>query len=98
MEYDFQWDSNKAQSNRSKHGISFQQSTEVFNDPAMMTVFDELHSVTEERWITLGQTGSGQYLVVVHTFDQVDDTRVDIRIISARRATRREIQQYEEGL
>lgn len=62
-----------------------------------MTVFDEAHSLDEERWITLGQSASGQYIVVVHTFDQVEENRVEIRIISARKATRQEIQQYEGG-
>jgi len=49
MEYDFQWDPNKARSNQGKHGISFQQATQIFKDPAMMTVFDEAHSLDEDR-------------------------------------------------
>lgn len=64
----------------------------------MMTVFDEAHSLDEDRWITLGQAASGQYLVVVHTFEQVEENRVEIRIISVRKATRKEIQQYEGGV
>ena len=98
MEYHFQWEPNKARSNQVKHGISFQSATQIFKDPAMMTVFDEAHSLNEDRWITLGQTAGGQYLVVVHTFNQVEDNRVEIRIISVRKATPQEIQQYEEGI
>ena len=98
MEYDFQWDPNKARSNQGKHGISFQSATQIFKDPAMMTVFDEAHSLDEDRWITLGQAASGQCLVVVHTFEQVEDNRIEIRIISVRKATRQEIQQYEGGI
>jgi uncharacterized DUF497 family protein len=98
MEYDFQWDPNKASSNQGKHGISFQSATQIFKDPAMMTVFHEAHSLDEDRWITLGQATGGQYLVVVHTFEQVEENRVEIRIISVRKATRQEIQQYEGGV
>jgi uncharacterized protein len=98
MKYHFQWDPNKARSNQGKHGISFQSATQIFKDPAMMTVFDEAHSLDEAPWITLGQAASGQYLVVVHTFEEVEENRVEIRIISVRKATRQEIQQYEGGI
>lgn len=54
-------------------------------------------SVDEERWVTLGRTENGQYLVVVHTFAQVSATEIHIRIISARVADRQEIQDYERA-
>jgi uncharacterized protein len=95
VDYNFKWDPGKAVSNLSKHGISFRQATQVFKDPLAMSLFDEEHSFDEDRWVTVGLTSSAQYLVVVHTFDQKDDTTVEIRIISARKAARREIQRYQ---
>jgi uncharacterized protein len=95
MEYDFEWDPRKAQSNLAKHGVSFRQGAAVFKDPNMMTIFDEAHSLDEERWITLGLVGIGQYLLVVHTFTEIDAKTAVIRIISARKAKRFEVQQYE---
>lgn len=94
VEYDFGWDVYKARSNRSKHGVSFQQASQIFKDPMALTLFDEEHSLDEERWTTLGQLPDGQYLLVIHTFKQQGD-RIDIRIISARKATNNEIRQYE---
>jgi uncharacterized DUF497 family protein len=94
VKYNFEWDSSKARSNQSKHGVSFQQASQVFKDSMALTLFDEEHSLDEERWTTLGQLPNGQYLVVIHTFVQQGD-RVDIRIISARKATKNEIRQYE---
>jgi uncharacterized DUF497 family protein len=97
MQYHFQWDPKKERVNRQKHGISFRLATQVFRDPMAMTLFDEEHSEDEERWITLGKPGNGPYLVVIHTFEQVDANITIIRMISARPATKPEIRQYEEG-
>jgi uncharacterized DUF497 family protein len=94
VEYNFEWDFYKARSNQSKHSVSFQQATQVFKDLMALTLFDEEHSLDEERWTTLGQLPDGQYLLVIHTFEQQGD-RIDIRMISARKATRNEICQYE---
>jgi uncharacterized protein len=94
VEYNFEWDPSKARSNQSKHGVSFQQASQVFRDPMALTLFDEEHSLDEERWTTLGQLADGQYLLVIHTFEQQGD-RADIRIISARKAIKNEIRQYE---
>jgi uncharacterized DUF497 family protein len=94
VEYNFEWDPSKARSNQFKHGVSFQQASQVFRDPMALTLFDEEHSLDEERWTTLGQLADGQYILVIHTFEQQGD-RVDIRIISARKATKNEIRQYE---
>ena len=60
----------------------------------MLTVFDEGHSESEERWITMGHDEHGMLLVVSHTFHLMEDDRYLIRIISARKATRRERNQY----
>lgn len=95
--YDFEWDAGKVRTNLRKHGVSFRAATAVFRDPLARTVFDEEHSEDEERWVTLGRTQNGQYLVVVHTFTQVSESEIHIRIISAREADRQEIRDYEEA-
>lgn len=96
LTYHFDWDPAKAKSNLADHKVSFQLSITVFRDPLAVTVFDEEHSENEERWATLGAAENGQYLVVIHTFQQTSPTEVRIRPISARAATRREIEDYEE--
>jgi len=95
MQYRFQWDPIKAPRNLEKHGVSFREAEGIFSDPMALTIFDEEHSLVEERWITLGIASNGQYLLVVHTIDQDVDI-LDVRIISARRATKQEIRCYEE--
>lgn len=95
--YHFDWDPIKARSNLADHKVSFQTATTVFRDPLAITVYDEEHSEDEERWATLGQAGNGQYLVVIHTFRQTNPNDANIRLISAREATRREIRDYEEA-
>ncbi|MDT8397284.1 MAG: BrnT family toxin [Pseudomonadales bacterium] len=98
MHYNFEWDPNKARSNLSKHGVSFKQAAGVFLDPMTVTVPDpDTSSQEEERWITLGQAAGQHYLVVVHTHREENSDIVSIRIISARRASRHEIRQYEQG-
>ena len=95
--YHFDWDPIKARSNLADHKVSFQLATTVFRDPLAITVYDEEHSEDEERWATLGQAGNGQCLVVIHTFQQTNPNDANIRLISAREATRREIRDYEEA-
>jgi len=82
--------------NFSKHGVDFERAAQVLRDPLALTIPDEEHSETKVRWITLGTNTSGQYVVVVHTFEQLTDERARVRIISARRSTRAEIHAYEE--
>ncbi len=94
FQYTFEWDPKKAASNRRKHGIGFEQATLVFSDSLALSIYDEEHSETEERWITLGKTVS-DVLVVVHTYREIHDNETLIRIISARTATNHEQQQYE---
>ena len=94
--YHFDWDANKARSNQRKHGVSFQLATTVFRDPLALTIYDDEHSEGEERWVTLGRAGNGHTLVVVHTSVQTESTEIRVRIISARRADRDEIRDYEE--
>ena len=57
---------------------------------------DEEHSEVEDRWVTIGIDSTGVLQVVVHTFEQISEDLCEIRIISARKATKREARQYEE--
>jgi uncharacterized protein len=95
MVYDFEWDPNKARSNVAKHEVSFRTAAPVFKDPGMMSIFDEENSLDEDRWITLGMVSTGQILLVIHTFNEISPDEAVIRIISVRKATRSEIQQYQ---
>lgn len=86
------WDEGKARSNLARHKVSFERAKLVFDDPHHVSLRDDCE--TEERWRTFGLVNGVVILVVVHTLEEHDDEEV-IRIISARRATRRERQKYE---
>ena len=87
----FEWDSRKARSNLAKHDVSFAEASTVFADALSLTIPDPDHSVSEERYVTMGRAVSGKLLVVVHT-----ERGDNIRIITARQASRRERKIYEE--
>ena len=87
----FEWDPAKASRNRRKHRISFEEAATVFGDSLSMTWPDPDHSESEVRFITVGHSSAGRILMVAHA-----DRPEVIRIISARRATHREREQYEE--
>jgi len=93
VSFGFEWDPDKAEANLRKHGVSFDEASTVFGDPFARTRPDPLHSVEEDRWITLGESEEGRLLVVVHT-DSGDDV---VRIISARPPTGREWRTYAES-
>jgi uncharacterized DUF497 family protein len=94
--YAFEWDPAKAEENTAKHGVAFELAASVFRDPLTLTVYDDEHSEAEERWATLGRTENGRLLVVVHTFEETGAASATVRIISAREATRRERENYEQ--
>ncbi len=94
-ELDVSWDSGKAQSNVAKHGVSFALAATVLLDPLALSVFDASHSEDEERWFTLGMSSGGKILAVSHTYHLAGLAGARVRIISAREATRREREQYE---
>ena len=96
MQYNFEWDPRKAKANTSKHGVNFEQAAEVFLDALHISVFDDEHSETEERWVTIGKTRNGRLLVVAHTYTEHKDHSATLRLISARVATPHEQRQYEE--
>jgi len=87
----FEWDQNKERLNREKHGIAFADAFAVFEDPNAITIEDNEHE--EERFVTLGMDCYGRLVVVVYTW-----RNENIRIISARKATRPEVKQYESEL
>ena len=91
MPLTFEWDSRKARSNLAKHGVGFQEASTIFGDPLSLTIPDPEHSLSEERYITVGRAFSGKLLVVVHT-----ERGDNIHIVSARRASRRERKFYEK--
>ena len=86
----FAWDPTKDRANRRKHGISFEEARSVFLDDGARIASDPDHSEEEDRFILLGQTYAGRLVIVVHT-----DRGENIRVISARLATRRERKAYE---
>jgi len=88
----FEWDNKKAQSNKRKHGITFGEASTVFGDSLSVTIPDPGHSVGEDRCVTIGLSVNNKLIVVVHT--DRDDI---IRVISARKATRHEREQYEQA-
>lgn len=68
----------------------------MFRYPLALTIFDDEHNDDEDQWVTLGRAQNGQVLVVVHTSEEVSATELHIRIISARRAEREEVRDYEQ--
>ncbi len=89
---EFEWNPDKATRNLEKHGLSFEEAATVFNDPLSVTFPDPNHSIRESRYVIIGLSSLGKILVVAHT-----DRGENIRIISARKATRKERKFYEEG-
>ena len=96
MRYDFEWDTSKAKLNIEKHGVVFQRAATIFKDPYAISIFDDEHSENEDRWITIGMDSGGILLVVSHTFRRVGESLCHIRIISSRKAIKKEKKQYEE--
>ena len=89
---DFEWDAAKAAINLAKHGVSFHEASSVFDDPNSMTGYDPIHSEDKDRYLTAGISDQGRLLIVWHT--DRDDV---IRIIGARKATKREREDYNYG-
>ena len=85
----FEWDRAKAEANRRKHRLSFDEAVSVFYDPLSAT-FPDPEAISEERFVTIGRSSRGRLLVVAHT--EQDET---IRIISARQATSHERKRHE---
>ena len=95
FEYRFEWGPIKADKKAKDHGVTFEQAGTVFLDANLLSRLDEEHDDDEERWVSLGLDKSARLLVVCHTFREVTERSASIRIISARKATRRETKEYD---
>jgi len=91
MTLKFEWDNSKSKRNLKKHGVGFEESKTVFNDPFAITIDDQDHSGLEERYIDIGISSKGRILVVWYT-----ERNDNIRIIGCRMANRFEREQYEK--
>ena len=91
----FEWDEAKAESNRRKHGVTFEEAITCFADTLSLTIPDPDHSVGEHRYLLLGYSHRQRLLVVAHV--EVDEGAT-IRLISARPADRGEQRHYEQGV
>ena len=89
----FEWDPKKSASNQRKHRVSFEEAISVFSDERALLLDDPEHSVDEERFILFGLRSSLRTLVVCHCFREADSI---IRLISARKATKRERDEYQQ--
>jgi len=88
----YEWDENKAATNLSKHGVSFEEARTVFDDPLYVDFYDPDHSYGEHRFILLGQSAQGRLLFVSYM-----ERNGSIRLISAREATPSERKAYEQN-
>lgn len=88
----FEWDERKADASHAKHGVTFHEARIVFGDPRAITLDDPDHSLEERRRLVLGRSDHGRLLALVFTVRPSG-----VRVISARRANRRERRRYEEG-
>ncbi|MDX2219873.1 MAG: BrnT family toxin [Burkholderiales bacterium] len=91
---EFEWEPSKAAANLKKHGVSFEEAKSVFFDEFAFQFFDEEHSSEEERFLMLGMSSGARLLIVCHCERRRGQV---IRIISARKATRRESAFYQGG-
>jgi uncharacterized DUF497 family protein len=86
----FDWDDNKAESNKRKHGVSFAEAATAFSDPNAIEFLDAKNSENEERWILVGLSARSHVLLVVF----VEREEKLIRIVSTRKAVKEEMNQY----
>ena len=91
----FEWDEAKNQTNQRKHGLSFEEAVQVFRDPLQVSAQDRIEN-GEERWQTFGTVRGVLLVMVAHTLHEEDEAETVVRIISARRADRKERRFYED--
>jgi uncharacterized DUF497 family protein len=92
---EFEWSYAKAATNRRKHGIAFEDATQVFDDPFALSGQDRIEG-GEYRWQTIGMVPGAAILLVAHAIEEAGQDEI-IRIISARRANRKERTRYEQS-
>nr|WP_315103829.1 BrnT family toxin [uncultured Catonella sp.] len=93
--YIFDWNENKNQINIKKHGIGFDEASSVFYDENAILFDDPIHSEYEDRFLLLGVSNNANICLVCHCYRESDTV---IRIISARRATKKEVDRYARGI
>lgn len=91
----FEWDENKNEINKVKHKVSFEEAQSAFYDDNAILINDPDHSEEEERYILLGYSNKAKLLVVCHCYRHFESV---IRIISARKATKKETEQYYDQM
>ena len=91
----FEWDNSKNKTNLKKHGIDFQEAQTVFYDENGILFDDPEHSTDENRFIIIGKSIKSNICLVCHCYRQENEV---IRIISARKATKREVDRYAKGI
>lgn len=91
----FEWDENKNQINQKKHGVNFDEASSVFLDEKAILFDDPEHSEEEERFLLLGMSEIANVCIVCHCYRESD---MVIRIISARKATKKEVERYVRGI
>ena len=94
--YEFDWDPAKATSNKVKHDVLFDDAVLVFGDPLALSRLEDGAVSNEDRWVTIGLNPATGLLLVVHTFVEIAEDHAYIRIISARKPTKREKRHYEQ--
>jgi uncharacterized protein len=92
MSLEFNWDPEKSRINLQKHGVSFFEAASALSDPFSITEYDSIHSIGEDRFVTIGYSDRQRLPVIVHT-----DRETSIRLISARPATSKEKKLYEQN-
>ena len=92
MDLRFSWDPRKAAANARKHGVTFEEAATACADPRSLTIPDPAHSTSDERFLLLGMSTRPRLLVVVH----IERHENEIRIVSARPATRAEHRTYQD--
>ncbi len=81
MRFEFDWDPAKAESNRRKHGVTFEAAMGVFSDPLARSLLDNESGQGEDRWVTIGRNPASNLLLVVHTYIELSTERAAIRVI-----------------
>ena len=93
--YLFDWDDNKNKINITKHGISFEEASSVFLDERALLFDDPEHSEEEDRFLLLGMSEDANLCIICHCYRESDTV---IRLISARKATKKESERYVRGI
>ncbi|MBI5409227.1 MAG: BrnT family toxin [Nitrospirae bacterium] len=92
----FEWDKKKEKKNIKKHGVSFKEAVEIFDDAFLESKLDKRFDYFEERWISVGSTKDGKALIAAHLYLMTESGEDVIRILSARETTKKERKDHEK--